>query len=483
MKKKRTGMIRILSNLVLAACLFVLTWSGLTPYFRLERKADGDHFRNLPANTVEALAIGSSHMQYAFNPGTYYAYTGRYAYVYGSVCQPFDAGYWILKEAFAHQSPAVVYVDIYTLLPQSQNCYADEVYYVAGDLLSGRNRDAMFKEADGLNPETRWTYRFDLYMNHDYWKEMDFDTWRETRRPFTGYDESLGYVRQEPKDFQYTPLPILEVQEKVVLTDREKEEIDRIITICKRKHAHLVFTCAPYLTDQASTDKKEAIWVYLEERGIPYLDEVKSSKDHWFLDMHGDTAHNNSWGAEIVTRDYALFAMENEYFSTHPMDPVMDRLVRGVEEANTVSLLSRNNINIYTLLEAAGHYPCRLAIRFKGNRRRGLGEYEAAALQKAGVGVDLHKEYRADYYALIQNGKAVQESDEPFSVVLKEHQYEFTKTDILIDGDSIQEPGEMQLVFMPEDGRWINPIGIDYLSRWFWKNGCDGWQCGGDLVE
>ena len=47
----------------------------------------------------------------------------------------------------------------------------------------------------------------------------------------------------------------------------------------------------------------------------------------------------------------------------------------------------------------------------------------------------------------------------------------------MIDDESIAEPGEMQLVFMPEDGRWFNPIGIDYASRWFWKNGCDGWQC------
>ena len=477
MKTKWSEMIKVALNMILSVCLFALSWAALTPYFRLGRKADGDHFRNLPADTIEALAIGSSHMQYAFNPGTYYAYTGRNAYVYGSVCQPFDASYWILKEAFACQSPAVVYVDIYTLLPQSENCYADEVYYVAGDLLSKENRDAMFKEAVGLDAKTRWMYRFDLYMNHDYWKEMDYKTLREARLPFSGYDESLGYVRQEPKAFRYTPLPILEVQAKVALTDQEKREIQRIITLCKAHHAHLVFTCAPYLMDQASTDKKEAIWIYLQQQHIPYLDEIKASKDHWFLDMHGDTAHNNSWGAEIVTRDYALFAMDNAYFGKHPDDPIINRLVRDVEEANAVSLLSRNNINVYTLLEAAQHYPCRLAIRFKGNRKHGLGAYEAASLQKAGVSVDLSKEYRGDYYALIQNGEVVQESDGPFSVVLQEHTYQFTETDILIDEKSIEEKGEMQLVFMPEDGRWINPIGIDYASKWFWKNGCDGWQC------
>ncbi len=477
MKKKRWGIVRILINILLAACLFLLSWFGLTPSFRLERKADGDHFRNLPAHTIDALAVGSSHMQYAFNPGTFYAYTGKYAYVYGSVCQPFDASYWVIKEAFEHQSPSVVYLDIYTLLPQSQNCYADEVYYVAGDLLSGRNRDAMLAEAVGLDTKTRWMYRFDLYMNHDYWKEMDFRALAENRHPFSGYDESLGYVRQEPTDFRYTSLPILPVQEQVALTEREKREIDRIIDLCQKKRVHLVFTCAPYLMDQASTDKKEAVWAYLEARNIPYLDEVKASNEHWFLNMHGDTAHNNSWGAEIVTCDYARFALENDYFGPHREDETLNLLVRGVEEANAVSLLSWNNINVYTLLEAAAHYPCRLAIRFCGNRRRGLDTYEAQILQVAGVSVDLHENYQNDYYALIQNGRIVQENGEPFLIVFDGHTYQFTETDILIDDESIAEPGEMQLVFMPEDGRWFNPIGIDYASRWFWKNGCDGWQC------
>ena len=63
MKKVILNILHLLLNVVLAASLFVSCWCFLTPYFRVNRNTQGDAFRNLPADTVQVLAVGSSHMQ------------------------------------------------------------------------------------------------------------------------------------------------------------------------------------------------------------------------------------------------------------------------------------------------------------------------------------------------------------------------------------------------------------------------------------
>ena len=76
MKQKGIMAWKILLKTAVAAALFLVTWKGLTPYFRTDRNTDGDLFRNLDPDTIDVLALGSSHMQYAFNPAVLYQETG-----------------------------------------------------------------------------------------------------------------------------------------------------------------------------------------------------------------------------------------------------------------------------------------------------------------------------------------------------------------------------------------------------------------------
>jgi hypothetical protein len=467
-------------NVFLAASLFACSWIYLTPYFRLERRPEGDYFRNLPADTIEVLAVGSSHVQYSFNPAAFYAMTGAYAYNLGSMCQPFDATYWILKEALRTQSPSLIFVDIYTLLPQSQNCYADETYYIAGDFLSPDYRDEMLKNAAKLDEKTKLMYRFDLYMNHDLWKEMDLSdpaSIRAAAAPYQGLNSTLGYLIREMNEFTYTPLAVLEPLEKVELTAEQKEQIDDIIQLGKENDIEIVFTIAPYLQNQESADTMAAVWAYLEEKDIPYIDEIAASPNHWFLNMDGDTAHNNSWGAEIVTRDYAQYALDHDLVTPSEENLEIKAVLSGLMDETAATLMRPENINIYDLLVDASLYPCITVLRFGASSVHGLGEYEGSALNALGFTKDFTSDYRTPYYAICQDGRLLYESGEPFTAEINGHTVEITADDILIDGESVSAPGEMQIVFLGDDFSWRNPLGIDYASRWFWKNGCDSWEC------
>ncbi len=472
-------LIKGISLLLIAAGL----WIFLTPYFRLDRTYDGDYFRNLPEQKIDVLALGSSHIQYAFNPADFYAETGYYSYVLGSSCQPFSESYYMLREALKTQHPSVVLLDVFTLLPQSQVCYADGVYYLAMDMMS----EPVRTEASGGLPETmdfdtKLSYTLDLYMNHGNWKRMDFthpETILNAAKAKEGYSWDMGYVREAPKILQYTPLETFPVTETLTLSEEEKLWIEKIAGLCEANGIHLLFLKTPYLENQEDANKLAAIWNCLDERGLPYIDFIAKAQElEWFMDMNGDTWHNNTWGAEIVTRYLAETIVKNGWVSNHTGDEMMDLLMKTGMEKSAKDLLDKENINIYRLMTEGAKYPCTILFRYKGSDKSSIAEYENGALNRLGLRHDFLNDKEEDYYAVVKDGELIQDGSEPFELTLNGKKITLLEDDIRVDNASVGTPGELQIVFMDDEFSWINPLGIDYSSRWFWKNGCDGWNCG-----
>ena len=464
------------------AALAVGIWSVLTPYFRIDRNKDGDYMRNLPSDTIDVLALGSSHMQYAFNPGVFYAETGKYSYVFGSVCQPFSESYYLLKEVLKTQTPEVVLIDVFTLLPQSQVCYADGTYYIAMDMMSGENRtDAAEAIPDSVAEDTKLGYQMDLYMNHGNWKTMDLsdtDAILENGKPADGYSWELGYVAQEPEVFQYTPLEVLEPDTVTPVTETEMEWIDRIIDLCRENSIHLIFVKTPYIENQDDANKLAGIWDYLDQKQVEYIDFLRKAEElDWFLDMDGDTWHNNTWGAEIITKELARVIEEKGYVTGHKNNDEAEMLYHSALNRTAGYLMGPANINIYRLMEEASKYPCTILFRYQGKSRSSIGEYENNALQALGLNHDFQKDRNKNYFAVVENGTVVKEGSEPFTTELNGKTITFTETDILLDGEPVESNGELQIVFCDQDYKWINPIGINYSSGAFWKAGCNGWSC------
>ncbi|MBR4456510.1 MAG: hypothetical protein IKS32_09840 [Solobacterium sp.] len=462
--------------------LAALIWVVLTPYFRIDRNRDGEMMRAFPSNSIDVLALGSSHMQYAFNPGVFYAESGYYSYVFGSVCQPFSESVYLLEEVLKTQKPEVLVVDVFTLLPQSQVCYADGTYYIAMDMLSGRTRyDSADAIPDTVDPDVKLGYQVDLYMNHDNWKTMDFSDLNSILK--NGQEDrtvnwGLGYVDQMPEDPKYTPLEVFEPKEKLELSEREKYWIDRLVNRCRESGIHLIFVKTPYQEDQDDADKLAAVWSYLDEIGAEYIDFLARAKDlEWYLDMDGDTWHNNTWGAEIVTKHLAEVIQSGGYVKHHRQNETTDKVYALSLQRTADYLLTKQNINIYHLLEDAAKYPCITAVRIPAAKTSSIGEYENTALQALGFHHDFIAEKNRPYYGLVKNGQVIQEGNEPFETELEGVKVSFTEEDILFNGASTGQLGEMQIIFCDDQFEWFNPIAIDFSSGHFWKKGCDGWNC------
>lgn len=113
-------------------------------------------------------------------------------------------------------------------------------------------------------------------------------------------------------------------------------------------------------------------------------------------------------------------------------------------------------------------------MKYKGFKTTSIGEYENELLQNLGLKHDFIENCDLNYYAIVQNGKLLKESNETLIAKLNGVTYTIDDANIKRNGDVISQDGEMELVIMANDGSWFTPIGIDYHSRWFWQNGYDG---------
>ena len=479
MNKKVRGILLGAIKVLLVITIAVSSWFILTPYFRVDRNKEGDYFRNIPNNTIDVIGLGSSHMQYAFNPATFYEETGYYAYNLGSSCQPLSMSIYMLKEALKTQHPSVVFVDLFTALEVSDDtCYANGMYYNIIDEMSGTNR---LEAADAAPKEVQTDYKYDLRMNHDEWKNIDLKDLKSffnSAKKAEGYNNNLGYIPLYPSETLFTPLETYEVTEVKEIREDVKKNIDELISICNAENIKLIFIKTPSIIGQDSANSLQAIWSYLDSKGIEYVDFIENAADlNWHIDMDGDYLHNNTWGAEIVTKYLANLVEENGYVKNHNYNETYESIVQTASK-NTVEILMKPaNVDIYRLLEEASKYPCFVVMNYTGYDHTSLQEYESNALQNLGMTKDFLNNPSGNYYAVIKDGKLIQESTEPFNTTVDGVSISISEDSVTINDTTYNKIGEMQIIFGATDRSWTNDVNIDYASKWFWKNGCDGFTC------
>ena len=153
---------------------------------------------------------------------------------------------------------------------------------------------------------------------------------------------------------------------------------------------------------------------------------------------------------------------------------MIQSLLKDALHISAYSLMNATNVDVYRLLDEASKYPSYVLVKYSGSWASSIGEEEQKLFNQIGSRHDFIEDKTQDYYAIVENGKLLKDSNEPFSYELMGWKLDLTEEGILINGAPYDNPGELELIFMAEDYSWINSIPIDYASRWFWKNGYDG---------
>lgn len=475
-RKEEAKMKNLLKIGIKAIFLLVITsviWFILTPYFRIDKNTAGDHFRNLPENSLDVLILGSSHAQYSMNPAVFYTESGVYSYVLGSGCQPMTMSYYLLQEALKTQSPEVVVLDVFTMLPAQAVCYGEGMFYLAIDQMTGLNR---LNAADAIDhPEKINQYKFDLLMNHGNWKRDEFKFEDITSNSL---DVLMGHVPQQPTDLIFHHLvPKQRQSTNVELREKDVEALLNINELCKENNIQLILIKAICDLDQSNIDALYKVWDIAEEYNIEYVDFMQLAEEIGFtFGMNGDTWHNNSWGAEKTTKYLAHYIQDKEYVKNHQNNEVFDRLLATLRGYTSKALMEQN-ISIYDLLSFATKYDVTMIVKYSGWYETTITEYENSLLNKAGIKHDFINQCTRSYYAIIENGTTLIESYDPLETDIDGTKITIDENRIEIGNQIYEGLGELEIIFCGNNFEWFNEMPIDYAARFFWKNGCDGWVC------
>ncbi|MEG0734452.1 hypothetical protein [Anaerorhabdus sp.] len=466
------NLIKIVFKSTLLLIVFCIGWVGLSGFFRTNIDQSGNQFRNLPKESMDMIILGSSHAQYSINPAVIYNETGLYSYVLGSGCQPMSMSTKFLEEALKTQKPEVVVLDVFTMMPAQEICYSDGMFYRAIQQMSGKTKIEAADLVD--NKDLKYDYMFDLRMTHSNWKNTKFFG---PDKAVDGFSPTFGYIHKAPTDFTFSYLIPFEKQNKYELKKKDIEMLDSIINLCKKNNIELILIKTPITMDQKNQDALEAIWDYADTKGIKHIDYLELAEElNFALGVDGDTWHNNSWGAYKTSSYLAQYIKENKLVNHHKTNIKLEEAYKKAEK-ETISILSVNQIDIYQLLEYASKYDMMVAVKYEGSRHSSIGKYENELLQGIGISHDFIKNKNTDYYAIINNKEILIESDEPIQKELNGTKYQILDNKIVIGNQEFDDCGELELIFFDEDMTWFQAIDIDYSSRFFWKNGCNGWNC------
>ena len=113
-KKIRRKLFGVRMAVFCAVCLIVLTWViyVLTPKYTYGICSIMNYYYNVPKDTVDVLAVGTSLSYTDLNTNILWNEYGIACYVLSTAEQPFWSTYYYLKEAFRVQKPKMVLLDM-----------------------------------------------------------------------------------------------------------------------------------------------------------------------------------------------------------------------------------------------------------------------------------------------------------------------------------------------------------------------------------
>ncbi len=464
--------IKILLKTILLLLIVVGLGYKFTAYFKLEPSDDGNSFKSLPKNTLDILAIGSSHSQYSINPAVIHQEIGAYTYVLGSPCQPMAMSYMFLKQALETQKPKVVVLDVFTMLPAQAVCYADGMFYRAINEMTNKNKIEASMLVD--NPKVRWDYLFDLRMNHDNWKTMEIP---KPKTVTPSFNKQLGYVSEKPTEYIFHHLLKWETTEEVTLKQKDIDMLEKINTLCKENDIKLVLIKAPFDIDQQNHNALASVWKLADKLKIEYIDYTKIADDIGFtIGMHGDTWHCNIWGSELVSSHLSMYLKEKGYLTDLSKNMEWEQLLSDLRLTTSRELVI-HQIDIYRLLELAQKYDYNLVVKYSGSYTSTISNYENDMLQKVGINHDFLNKKSVSHMAVIENKKELKAVNGPFKVIIDGNQFSIDYNEIEVNGSKYAQLGELSILFFDKNWDFLHKADIDYSRRFFWQNGCDGWSC------
>lgn len=430
-------------------------------------------FQSIPEGYLDVVVLGSSHTQYGINPAVIHNESGLYTYINASACQPMEVSYQMLKETLKTQKPKVIVLDVFTMLPSQSVCYANSIYKMAADEMSGLEKINTLLYIE--DKKVALDYILSIRMYHQRWTDVkaeDFIIVNEKR----SYD-SFGYINLLSNDLQFRYLEGHTRKNNYQLSDKNIKALKDIKALCDKNDIELLLIKTPFDIDQENYDALMAVWDLAKSLNIKYIDFIELSEEiNFVFGVDSETWHNTNWGAYKIS-EYLGEYLKNNYQFNHQENREINLNLNYLKDATLFSVL--NNLpDAYAFLKYAGEFNNPIIIKYQGSYKTSIKESENKLLQALGTEHDFIKEKNKNYFAIIKDGKVLIDGNKEIIEVINGNKIVVNDKEVLINDQKLELlDGELLIVVFGNNFSWHQTMNIDYASKWFWKVGCDGYKC------
>lgn len=313
MKKAIRGLaFSILLVLIVGRTYHILSWKDTTGGYL----SSTQQMYATDDNLMDVIFMGSSHCYCSINPALLWNRYGMAAFDMSVSGQDKDSTYYTLIETLKTQSPQIVCIDAYGLLFNEQGVLGN-VYRNMLSMKLSRNSNELIRSYVSEDEQMDYLLRWPII--HTRYRELG-------KYDFVQYEPSIygrGFNFSDHTGSSYGPdASVLACTERTPLSEKNKEWLDRLITLSKEYDFELMMFVAPFaasLEDQKILNGAEA---YLTENDIRFLDFNKLVQQLG-LDYNTDFTdafHTNYLGADKVTAYMGEYLLDIQDFTDHRGD-------------------------------------------------------------------------------------------------------------------------------------------------------------------
>jgi len=272
-------------------------------------------FHNLPEDSVEVIAYGSSHTWLGVNPIEMYKSYGIGSYNYGAVWQRFNTTEVFLDDSLKTQSPKVVLIETFKVAELLENVDMNGEIWYAKSLPDSEVKQKYLKQVFGDDKERWLSLWVPLAAFHQNWTDLSSRSfmWNSDE---TDFYKTMGF--READKATVVDIPDQSLVKQRGLKDSSIEILDHMVAMCKENDIEVVFFTVPYAGEYQYCDamteyakQNGCVYInlfdYVEEMGI---DGATDFKDEGHLNTSGATKVANYLGAYLV-ENYDLTDMRN----------------------------------------------------------------------------------------------------------------------------------------------------------------------------
>lgn len=266
-------------------------------------------FYEQPQNSIDVLALGSSHVFGSVNPAILWEEYGISAFDLCAAGSNTTVSYYYLKEALKTQKPKVVILGVNIVTDNIEEFGGEVAYMWTGGMKFSKNKINLVRD---ITTEDSIDVILEFPISHIRLDELGFKDFL----PYKGDDYHRGYKGNRIFWGNIADEEIIDNYTDKIgnIPENTKEMLDKIIKLSYEYNFELILYVSPALRSQEEWESINAIEIMAIEKGIKFINCYTNNnliKIDYALDLN-DKEHVNYLG-NIKTTKYIGEYLNNEY--------------------------------------------------------------------------------------------------------------------------------------------------------------------------